>query len=211
MTTDSGGWTYIATITNNGDGNNRGNWLHTTPNPNRWEGTDVLGAMDPGANADYRSAGFHRIQATALMIRHRNQFLLRTNNSCLAGRALSDHFANLTWSCGGSAGLGANTACANPCAIAESTVRNGDSALLAGANRSALFFKAGEANGAQDRNKDRAYLSTTYRDNVDYPTGLGAFCSGASCSPRTGEADVNNRSDAIVPTAGSEFYGLWVR
>ena len=28
---------------------------------------------------------------------------------------------------------------------------------------------------------------------------------------RTGEADVNDRSDAITPTSGAEFYGLWVR
>jgi hypothetical protein len=83
--------------------------------------------------------------------------------------------------------------------------------MLNGAQRTRLFLKAGEADGAQDTNRDRSYLSTEARDNVDYPMGLGAFCSGASCSPRTGDADVNNRSDAITPAPGTEFYGIWVR
>jgi hypothetical protein len=95
--------------------------------------------------------------------------------------------------------------------IASATPRTGDTALLNGAARARLYLKAGEADGAQDTNRDRSYLSTSYRDNVDYPTGLGAFCSGSACSPRVGEADVNDRSDAITPTAGAEFYGLWVR
>ncbi|MDE0883118.1 MAG: fibrinogen-like YCDxxxxGGGW domain-containing protein, partial [Myxococcota bacterium] len=211
MTTDGGGWTYIATITNAGDGVDQGNWLETSPNPNNWEGTGAFGPRDPTSNTDFRSAGFHRIQASALMVRHRNLFLLRTSNTCLPNRSLSDHFTSLSWSCGGSVSLGGGTTCANPCEIVQSTVRAGDTAMMSNAQRGSLFFKAGESDGVQDTNKDRAYLSTSYRNNVDYPTGLGAFCSGFSCGPRTGEADVNDRSDAIVPTSGSEFYGLWVR
>lgn len=211
MSTDGGGWTFVATVTNFGDGANQGSWLQTTPTPNRWESSDSFGTLDPNVNADFRSAAFHQVAGTAVMITHRNLFLLRTNNTCLASVTLKARFAGLGWTCTGSQDLTTAPACTNACTIAASTPRTGDTALLNGVARTYLFFKAGEADGAQDTNKDRAYLSTSYRDNVDYPTGLGAFCSGSSCSPRTGEADVNDRADAIVPTVGTEFYGIWVR
>ncbi|TNF25186.1 MAG: hypothetical protein EP329_23490 [Deltaproteobacteria bacterium] len=212
MTTDGGGWTFLANITNQGDGVNQGNWLQTVPAPNAWESTTAtFGTPDPALNADYRSAAFHRVPGDALMVTHRNAFLLRTDAACLGGQTLRDHFAGLGWTCTGSAALSAATACAHACTIAASTPRAGDTAILNGSARTALYFKAGEADGVQDTNKDRSYLSTNYRANVDTPVGLGAFCSGTSCSPRTGEADVNDLADAIVPTAATEFYGLWAR
>ena len=124
---------------------------------------------------------------------------------------MRDHFARLGWTCGGSADLTGSPPCTNACVIARAQVSAGDSALLAGSVRTRLFFKTGEADGAQDDNRDRAYLSTNYRTNVDSTPGLGSFCSGRFCTPRTGEVDVNDSSDAITPTAGSEFYGLWIR
>jgi hypothetical protein len=211
MTTDGGGWTYLATVTNSGDAANMGNWLVASPSPNNWESTTAFGTLDPTANQDYRSAAFHRVAGQALMVTHRNRFLLRTDNACLGNSTLRDRFARLGWTCGGSQDFSSAPACTNACVIAQATPQTGDTALLAGTARTRLFFKAGEADGAQDTNRDRAYLSTNYRDNVDYPTGLGAFCSGSSCSPRTGEADVNDRSDAITPSSGAEFYGLWIR
>ncbi|MEZ4409604.1 MAG: MXAN_6577-like cysteine-rich protein [Polyangiales bacterium] len=212
MTTMGGGWTYVATVTNNGDGANAGHWLVTTPTPNAWESTSAtFGTLDPTANADYRSLAFHAVPGRALMVTHRNLFLLATDGACLADRSLQAALARLDWTCAGSQSFTAHPACTNACVIASQTPRAGDLALLAGTARARLYLKAGEADGAQDTNRDRAYISTSYRDNVDYPTGLGAFCSGASCNPRTGEADVNDRSDAITPAAGTEFYGLWVR
>ncbi|MBM65171.1 MAG: hypothetical protein CMH55_02930, partial [Myxococcales bacterium] len=203
-------WTYIATITNNGDGANEGNWLPSSPDPNNWESDRSFGLLDSSQNADFRSPAFHRVSGQALMIRHRDQFLLRTVSGCF-DEPLSDYFARLSWSCGASVNLGPNQACANPCAIAEQTVRDGDSAMLEGAPRERLYFKCGERDGVEDSNKDRSYISTSRRPNVSGISGLGAFCRGGSCTPRTGDVDVNNYSDAINPTAGSEFYGLWVR
>lgn len=211
MTTNGGGWTHIATVTNNGDGANVGNWLHSSPVPNRWEGFDVFGSPNPATNADFRSPAFHNVAGRALMVTHRNAFLLRTNDACLSNVTLRSRLAALDWTCGGSANLSVIPACANACVIAESVVRSGDGALLDGAQRSHLFLKAGEANGVQDTNKDRAYISTNVRDNVDFPQGLGAHCTGIHCTPRQGEADVNNRADAINPAAGTEFYGIWIR
>ncbi|MEZ4394712.1 MAG: MXAN_6577-like cysteine-rich protein [Polyangiales bacterium] len=212
MTTEGGGWTLLATVTNDGDAANAGNWLVSSPTPNHWESaTATFGTPDPSVNADFRSAAFHRVAGRALMITHRNQFLLRTDDACLANVTLRDRLASLDWTCGGSASFASHPPCTNPCVIANSVPRAGDGAMLNGVTRARLYLKAGEADGAQDQNRDRAYLSTSYRDNVDYPTGLGAFCSGSSCSPRTGDADVNNRSDAITPAPGTEFYGVWIR
>jgi hypothetical protein len=212
MTTAGGGWTYLATVTNSGDAANMGRWLVTSPTPNAWESTSLtFGTLDPTRNEDYRSAAFHSVEGRAIMITHRNQLLLATDDGCLQGRTLQASLARLGWTCGGSEDFTRHPDCTHSCVIASATPRTGDTALLAGATRARLYLKAGEADGAQDQNRDRAYLSTSYRDNVDYPTGLGAFCSGASCSPRTGEADVNDRSDAITPTAATEFYGIWIR
>jgi hypothetical protein len=212
MVTEGGGWTFLATVTNNGDAANQGNWRVSAPVPNNWESPDVsFGAPDPTINQDLRSEAFHRVAGRAVMITHRNAFLLRTDEACLPNSTLRDRFAALGWTCGGSAVFTNHPTCTNPCVIARATPRTGDTALLNGVVRARLYLKAGEADGAQDTNRDRVYLSTDYRDNVDFPTGLGAFCSGSSCSPRTGDADVNDRSDAITPTAGTEFYGIWVR
>jgi hypothetical protein len=212
MATLGGGWTYVATVTNNGDAANAGSWLVATPTPNAWESpTASFGALDPAANADYRSLAFATVEARAVMVTHRNLFLLATDDGCLQGRSLQASLARLDWTCGGSEVFTRHPDCTHACVIASATPRAGDTALLNGATRARLYLKAGEADGAQDTNRDRTYLSTSYRDNVDYPTGLGAFCSGASCTPRTGEADVNDRSDAITPSVGTEFYGVWVR
>jgi Stigma-specific protein, Stig1/Fibrinogen beta and gamma chains, C-terminal globular domain len=212
MSTDGGGWTYLATVTNLDDTANRGNWLVATPTPNNWESTTAtFGTLDPTANGDYRSPAFFSVSGRAVMITHRNQFLLRTDDACLPGATLRDHFARLGWECAGSQDFSAAPACTHACVIARSTPRAGDTALLNGVARARLFLKSGEADGAQDANRDRAYFSTSYRVNVDYPVGLGAFCSGMNCTPRQGEADVNDFSDAITPSVGTEFYGIWIR
>ncbi|HYO51193.1 fibrinogen-like YCDxxxxGGGW domain-containing protein [Archangium sp.] len=212
MTTDGGGWTLLATLTNNGDGANQGNWLMDPASQNNWESTSAsFGTPDPSLNQDFRSPAFHSVPGQALMITHRNQFLLRTTEQCLGNMTLRNRFVGLGWECGGSESFVSAPACTHPCDIVASTPRLGDTVLLNGVTRSKLFFKTGEADGAQDTNKDRTYLATNYRDNVDYPVGLGAFCSGIDCNPRQGQADVNAKSDAITPAPGTEFYGLWIR
>jgi hypothetical protein len=212
LETEGGGWTFLATLTNNGDGNNVGNWLVTQPSPNNWENsTAAFGIPDPTLNADFRSLAFHSVVGSDLMITHRNAFLLQSEAGCIKNTTLRDHFLPLTWSCGGSQSFSSNPTCTHPCKIAKAVPNANDKSLLNNVARTYLYFKAGEAEGAQDSNKDRTYISTNYRDNVDAPVGLGAFCSGQNCTPRTGETDVNNYSDAITPAVGSEFYGIWIR
>lgn len=212
MYSDGGGWTFVANFTNNGDGTDEGNWLHSYAGTNQWErGYGSFGSAEPSQNADYRSEAFHALPADEVRMTHQNQFLLQTQKNCLGGQSLQARFRDLDWTCSGSEILSGNSPCTNACAIRESIARSSDTAMTGGVSRSYLYFKAGEADGAQDTNKDRAYLSTDYRDNVDYPTGLGAFCSGIHCTPRVGEADVNDRADAILPTSGDKFYGVWVR
>ena len=97
-------------------------------------------------------------------IRHRNRFT-RTNNSCLANQALPDPQLDVVVR--RVVGLGANTTCAN---LGDRRVDGAHRDLAFARQPLSFFFKAVRRT-AQDRNKDRAYLSTTYRDNVDYPTG----------------------------------------
>jgi hypothetical protein len=212
MTTDGGGWTLLATVTNNSDGPNQGNWLVASPSLNNWESTTAsFGTPNPSLNQDFRSPAFHSVPGQALMITHRNQFLLRTSSQCMGSQTLRARFVGFGWECRGSESFANHPACTHPCDIATATPRAGDTVLLNGVARSKLYFKTGEADGAQDTNKDRTYLSTSYRPDVDYPVGLGAFCSGVYCNPRQGQADVNDLSDAITPAPGTEFYGIWIR
>lgn len=78
----------------------------------------------------------------------------------------------------GSEDFSSHPPCTHACVIAQAVVRAGDTALLNGVVRARLYLKSGEADGAQDTNRDRSYISTSYRPNVDYPVGLGTFCSG---------------------------------
>lgn len=212
MNMEGGGWTFLATLTNDGDGLDQGNWLVEPAAQSNWESIVAsFGVPDPSLNQDFRSVAFHRVPGQALMITYKTQFLLRTTNSCLGGISLRDRLAGFGWECSASQSFASAPACTHTCDLAASTPLPGESVLLDGAARSRLFFKAGESDGAQDANKDRSYLSTDSRVNVDFPVGLGAFCSGGFCTPRQGQADVNLSSDAILPAPGTEFYGIWIR
>jgi hypothetical protein len=212
MVTFGGGYTFIANLTNAGDGVDTGNWLVGGGVPNDWESTTAtFGVPDPTLNQDFRSAAFHSVPGQELLVTFKNAPLLRTTAACLGNKSLRDKLAPLAWECAGSQTFSPVPPCAHACDIASVSPSAADTALTNGAARTKLFFKAGEADGAQDTNKDRTYLSTDYRPNVDDPVGLGAFCSGASCTPRPGGADVNDFSDAITPSSPTLFYGLWVR
>lgn len=212
MTTDGGGWTFIANIAM-GDGNN---WKHSAPTPNYWESTSTLGTLDPAANADFKSAAYANVAGKALLLTYKNAFLLRTDASCLGDNNLRAKLSGLSWESTGSQDYSSNPASTHPCSIAAISVIAGEKALVNGSNPAALYLKAGEADGAQDGNKDRAYISTSIRNNVDYPRGLGAF-NGGACSAPNCENDVGgfngdgSGNDIAVPGPGSDFYGIWVR
>jgi hypothetical protein len=212
MTTDGGGWTYVATVAM-GDAHN---WKHSTPIPNTWESTSTFGSLDLTANADFKSLAWTSVGGKALMLTYKNTFLLRTDGNCLADTSLRAKLAGLGWDSTGSQDYTSHPASTHPCVVAAVTAVSGEKALVHGGNPSRLYLKAGEADGAQDSNKDRAYLSTSIRTNVDVPRGLGAFNSGACASPNC-ENDVGgfnadgSGNDIAVPGPGGDFYGIWVR
>ena len=72
------------------------------------------------------------------------------------------------------------------------------------------MLKSGEAEGTQDANKDRVYVSTLpARNNVDYVNGLGSF---TSLSGNVKSADVSAYNDVAAETSDKTlFYGIFVR
>ena len=119
-------------------------------------------------NQDYRSAAFHRVAGRALMVTHCNPSCSRTDDACLGNVTLRDRFTRPRWTCGGSGDFTSALACiTNACVIAQATPQSGDTA--AQRHRPPGSSSGRRADGAQDANRDRAYLSTNYRDNVDCP------------------------------------------
>ena len=98
------------------------------------------------------------------------------------------------------------------CAVAQYNTPSGEVSLINGEAVAEIYLKYGERDGAEDGNKDRAYLSTDARgtatNQVDYPQGLGSFVSfsGDERSVNVGIHD----DGAIAAPAGSS-YGIWVR
>ena len=217
MTVGGGGWTFVAMVAQ-GDAPN---WHQLSPSPNNWENTTAFGTMDITANADYKNSAYWLLNASAVMISYRQHFLLRTDDNCLAGASLRTKFVNLDWVSSGSQSYVGSPASTHPCVVSQAQIVTGEKAL--GTNLSGtpgipsfLYFKAGEADGAQDGNKDRDYLSTDLRSNVDYPKGLGSFNSGACSSPNcendTGGYNADGSgNDIAVPGSASDFYGIYVR
>ena len=210
MDTDGGGWTYLATITTNGEQINEGNWLQSSPSPNNWENSNQFGLADPNANADAKSPAFYAVSGSAIQIQHNSSMLLYTTSGCVPNTNLADYLSSLDWTCAGSQSFAMHPACTHHCIIANSSPSPGDESLLGGQPRDALYLKAGEAIGAQDVNRDRTYVSTSFRVNVDTPVGLGSHCSGANCAS-PGEADVTLTNDSIILADGANYYSIWIR
>lgn len=82
--------------------------------------------------------------------------------------------------------------------------------LANGQRPNVVLMKVGEAEGAQDGNKDRVYISTLpFRNNVDYVPGLGSF---TSLSGNVKKTDISIRDDVSKEsTDKSLFYGLLIR
>lgn len=72
------------------------------------------------------------------------------------------------------------------------------------------MIKSGEAEGAQDGNKDRVYFSTfPGRNNVDYVNGLGSF---TSLSGTLKKVDISVYNDKANESPDKTlFYGIFIR
>lgn len=207
MTTEGGGWTLAGVVTNK-DGKS---WGHAS---GAWEDTTTFGSAAIDANADYKGAAFSKLPAKDLMVgfavEGQAHELVALAPSCLPETTLAGHFAGLGWSCGGSAALSSGNSCTHACAVTKANANAADLAISEGSAVSHLWLKAGEADGAQDNNKDRAYISGTGRTNVDAPKGLGSFCSGGSCS-NPGEVDAGQDDDGALAAPADRYWTVWVR
>ena len=202
MKTAGGGWLLVGIVSSS----DAHNWTHASGN---WENTKTFGKPAPGTDADYKGPGFAGFGASEVRIDFQGNFLLRTG-ACLGGKSLTTRLTGLSWSCGGSQNLTSHPACTHNCSIVQASPTSADKVLSEGKNLSRLYFKTGEANGAQDTNKDRAYLSTNARNHVDEPFGLGSFCSGSSCSIK-GDIDMGVRNDGAKFPGKGFRYAIFVR
>lgn len=114
--------------------------------------------------------------------------------------------------CIGTGALGTSTRCTHQCNTAQFYPAAGVSGepLANGKKPAHVLLKTGEANGAQDGNKDRVYISTSpYRTNVDYVPGIGSF---TSLGGKLNQVDIGVLDDVAKQSSNRNlFYGLFVR
>jgi len=229
MTLDGGGWTLAAVVAN-GDGNN---WAFGDTDKDYgdsnalWENSATLGKVDSMTSTtakDFKSRAFNDLAANQLLVSFKGKRYIQTDSSCLGGRSLKDLFNILRFSCGGSSyacyygkclgagGRSLSTQCDHGCNVAYFNRLPGSSTepLTNGKVPTKVMLKSGEAEGAQDGNKDRVYISTLPgRSNVDYVNGLGCF---TSLSGDLRKVDISVFDDKAKGSSDkSLFYGVFVR
>src|SRR5690606_18773929 len=213
QTSSGGGWTHVATVTNFMDQLNLGIWRPNAPN-NLWESMQSaqIGGANPNLNRDFRSPAFHLVRGNDVRItwgieNDGNARFLLSAASCLGNNSLAGHFASLDWDCTANQPL---ADCGHPCPITDQSPKGGELVLLNGSNKNSLFFKAGEADGQDGTGRERVYLSSGGRSNLDDIGGLGAWCDGTSCNPQ-GTADVSEDSGGVTVAPGDQYWVIWVR
>ncbi len=181
MTTDGGGWTFIANISDSDD--DAWSEFMSEQDAGLWDSTDTLGE-EVTFTADYKSAAYIHVDATSLLIKEAETNVLMTQSDCWSEQTFLDFISALSWSAGGSDYTWDDSSGAYLCdfehfSYSDTVLRAGDHS---GSER-VVGFKWGEADGAQDGNKDRTMITThkangyTYDHHVDLPTGLGGFTS----------------------------------
>jgi hypothetical protein len=101
-------------------------------------------------------------------------------HTAVCAGTMRSQFNAYTFCMAGGAPMTTTDACTHPCGVAASTLQAGDPVLTFGQTPTAVFLKAGEAEGVQDGHKDRSMISTSARATVDYANGLGGFCQQTS-------------------------------
>jgi len=214
MSTDGGGWTLIANISDS----DSDSWsdLSAASDAGLWDSADTLGD-EITFEEDYKSAAYLHVSSTALLIKEEETNVLQTQEDCWTEQPFVDFISALSWSAGGSDYTWDDSSGAWLCdfthfGVTDTVLRAGDhsgSELVVG-------FKWGEADGAQDGNKDRTMI-TTHKANgysidhhVDLPTGLGGFTS-YSGSEATEDANECQGDGPDQCTNADQNYQLFVR
>ena len=229
MDSDHGGWTLAAVIAN-GDAQS---WTYDDKDrdygdlSSLWENSATLGNVNvntPKTAKDFKSMAYLDVSAKELLITFKGRNYIQTDATCLGGHSLKQLFNQFRFSCAGSSyncyygkclntgGNGLSSLCSHQCSIARFYRGNGAASepLSNGKQPSKLYFKAGEAEKAQDGNKDRVYISTfPYRNNVDYVPGLGSF---TSLGGKKSSFDIGKHDDVSKPVSDKTlYYALFVR
>jgi hypothetical protein len=200
-----------------------------------WEDGSTFGT--PTGTESYKNALWDHLAASEMLITEGGVVggvqqpnaapVLRTNDNCIGGQTLDAFFSTKSWSCGGSVNFDdtlANGAddCTNACKNVESFATHQDGVLNRGRVSRRMYFHAGEKNGAQETNEDRAMISGGMRSNVDYPSGLGSYCTGgcatsggrAISNPSGTDGHSNNigkgAEDGSHPADTSLVYSIWL-
>jgi len=187
METAGGGWTLVAVVANDAEEN----WKVGDKDGDHgdldslWENDATLGevtAETAAAARDFKSRAYSVLAADQVLLTFRGKPLLRTASGCLEGQSMRAMLHGSPFSCSAgryecSYGVGrCRGSCTHACVVAEQWVEDEADVVTGGKRAEALLLKAGEANGAQDGNVNRAYVSTMpSRSNVDFPEGLGVF------------------------------------
>lgn len=225
MTTNSGGWMHVGTISDSNEGSNNasnhpwGSPLNPTQDTGIWQDSSTLGSQS--FTSDYKSLAWSTCPFTQFLIKDQGDTqrnLLYTNPGQIGSNntSFSQYWSSLSWQTDGSET--SSSAYTNNRVTGVSITNFGvsDNVLDAG-NKSILLLKFGERDGAQDGNKDRSMIAWhrhNSADNVDAPAGLGCFTN------RSGAIDYRD----IVPSqqrtadfpassiSGAPYhYTLWVR
>jgi len=214
------GYTLVATVSSTGS-----SWQYGDANKDdgdvnsAWESAATFGSAD-NRHADYKSPLYNTMTKNKILITYNGEKLLETA-TCHAGESMKTTFNNLKFNVncpyvGGSDRCTTTTTktaadAAHQCSIASYATHSHDSAVLDGQSASQLYLKWGEADGAEDGNKDRTYISTTARgadgNRVDYNQGLGSFVS-FSGSEHT--VNVGKHNDGAVTDSNMGNYGIYI-
>ena len=184
MTTEGGGWTMVANLSDS----DSDSWSQFMPaqDAGLWDSVATLGSA-VSFTADYKSPAYITVPATSLLIKEGTVNNVLFAESCWPEQTFLDFISGLSWSGTGSDSNWSDSSGAWLCnfehyGYTDPVLRAGG---VSGSER-VVGFKWGEANGAQDGNKDRTMI-TTYRANgystphhIDLPTGLGGFTAYGS-------------------------------
>ena len=223
MSTAGGGWMHVGTISDNNEGySNSTNHPWATLNPSQdtglWQNSSTLGSQS--FTADFKSQAWISCPFTQFLIKDQGSTLrnlLYTNTGQISSNnsSFSAFWASLSWAAVGSDSSNSAYSAGRVRGVSITTFGVSDPVLDA-SNKSILLLKYGEADGAQDGNKDRSMIAWhrhNQADNVDSPTGLGCFTSLSGDLRYRDIVPIANSADSPANSiSGTPLnYTLWVK
>ena len=224
MNTAGGGWMHCATFTDNNERHNDAQthpWgapLFNAQYTGIWQDNSILGSQS--FTSDFKNNVWNYFPMTQQLMKDSGATLRNiwyTGASQISSQSLSTFWSQRQWLASGSDGS-ASAVTGGRVHYQAITNFGVNDPVFGSSSLDKILFKWGEADGAQDSNKDRAMISyvTGSGTDVDAPKGIGCFTS-------FGTGYSNARFRDIVPTAqntedspvnsitGTHSLTLWVR